>query len=267
MSKLCPMPGLCMTLQENVTIGNNQLCLPTVYNNKITAALGSEKHTYLVISNGVSCEYVQVKVDSADPTKLVMCDRGMEWTTESNFTKGDSVKFDWTASALDDWAECLDDVDEEPFCIKGHTWNAEEQCYEPDTETDGDTTLTLKDCQNQYTLKNIDFTKLPLDGSLILKEGVYKNPCITVDKEGCITCISESSTTDDSLSGGCCCSGKCNGGCETTESSDKLDIIACQAAEPSVDSGYCLWVSTQDGCLYVLCEGVWLSSNLRVNPP
>ena len=270
MSNLCPMPGLCMTLAENVLIGENQLCLPNTFNNKVTEALGADKHTYFVISNGVSCEYVKVQVDATDPNKLIMSERGLEWTSESNFVKGASVKFDWTALALEDMLACLEAETEEPdFCVADHTWNPDTNCFEPDDDSEGSDTLTFRDCQNEYTIKGINFTAKPLDGSLILQEGTYTNPEVTVDKSGCIVCIKDGSTSDDSsLTGGCGCCGKCNGGCgSTTEASDKVNILACQAIAPATDSSYCLWLNMSDACLYVLCEGTWLSTGLRVQAP
>ena len=263
MANICPLPGLCMTLSDDMTADNDQLCLPSTYQNKVLDALGGDKYTYLVVSNGVSCEYVKVQVDTSDPSKLVMIDRGLEWTTPSNFSKGSSVKFEWFTTAMEDMLECLNTIENPEICIEGMEWDTDEQCYKPTQESESNT-ITFKDCQYQYTIKNVDVDRVPLPATQTLNPGTYKNACVVVGDDGCITSISEGD--DAALSGsGCGCCGKCNGGCEETVAPNPL--VACQAGAPSLTSNYILWINTLDACLYVKCDNTWISTGQRVQPP
>lgn len=262
MADICPLPGLCMTLSDDVTVDNDQLCLPATYQNKILDALGGDKYTYLVISNGVSCEYVKVQVDTSDSSKLVMVDRGLEWTSPSNFTKGSSVKFEWFTSAMEDLLDCLNEPEDPMICIEGMEWDEEKGCY-VSTNEDGTGTIKFKDCQYEYTIKNLEFDQVPLPATQTLNPGTYKNACIVVGDDGCITSISEGDTA--SLSGGCSCCGKCNGGCEETTANTAG--VPCQATEPATDGTHTMWINTQDACLYVLCDGVWISTGQRLQAP
>jgi len=204
-SKFCSIAGYCGTLQEDFDSDHVLMCVNTT---KISAALSPDKYTYLVISDGIECEYVKVKMEDG---KLVAVDRGVGWTSPIDWPKGTPVKFEWTDEAWADAYACILEDDEENneecdiklnedvYTYEGTDANGV-KCYKPVKTED----LVLKDCLFKYTIKGVCFDKESLPANEVTSDGVYPNATATV-VNGCATFKAGTKVTIGGCSVGCCC--------------------------------------------------------------
>jgi len=189
MSKdLCPVPGICATTAVQINdVDGQELCLSS---NKLCNALSEGKHTYLILSDGTSCEYVKATKTNG---KLILTARGLEWTNSRTWLKGTVVKYGEIATAFEEMYNCLNDAsnDDALFdkieCYKREV-NPEtgQVCYVIDKTQ----TLELKDKDYKYTIRCLKYEKEALPASEKLIDGVYENATVTVSN-GCIVSIKE----------------------------------------------------------------------------
>lgn len=164
--------------------------------NKIGKALVNDKHSYLVLSDGIECEHVKIRIENG---KVIAIDRGVGWTDAIDWPKGTAVKFDWTDEAWADAYECLLEEDEEEDencdikigdCVYEYVETVDGvKCYSSVDKKD----LEIKNCGKVYKIKNIEYEEA--DDPSYPEDGVYPNATVTVAgckisyKEGCKTTI------------------------------------------------------------------------------
>lgn len=190
MSNFCSLTGFCTTLEEDLSSGDVMLCINST---KIGKALTADKHSYLVISDGIECEHVKIRIDNG---KVIAIDRGVGWTDAIDWPKGTPIKFDWTDEAWADAYDCLleeeneDNPEDCDIKIGDCTYKYVDtvdgvKCYEADNKKD----LEIKNCGKVYTIKNIEYTEA--NDPDYPEDGVYTNATVTVSgckvsyKEGC----------------------------------------------------------------------------------
>lgn len=200
MSEFKAVPGLCYELQSDMDIDTTIL---DISSSKIVECLEG-RHTYFIVSNGASCEYIKV---SGVNGSLVITERGVDWTEPGNFSKGDKVVFDWIGPAMEDLLECLetDDEDEQPPPkIPGMTAVKDEAtgqwCYEQDDED-----ITWNSGKYTYTFKNGKVTRQEREG-ISLQPGCFENAKITLSDDCEIVQIEEGNKPlyTPSVSDKCC---------------------------------------------------------------
>lgn len=202
-SKFCSLTGFCTRLEDDLDSTHTLVCVNV---GKIASAL-KNKHTYMVISDGLQCEHIRVTCQDG---KLVALERGVGWTDPVDWPKGTLIKFDWTDEAFSDAYDCIleedSDNDSENCDIKigdkvyKYTGTDDDgvKCYEQEGED-----LEICGPKEIYTIKNIDYTTAVNPNQLA--DGVFQNATITVKDCKIIAITEGSKPTLGGCSPGCSC--------------------------------------------------------------
>lgn len=256
MSTFCGMNCFCRELSDELaTNGSLPLDLSIAVAEQVTPG----KYTRLVLCDEFGCEIIRVVNKDGE---ICIEGRGEEGTTPRAWNKGSTIKFDWTVENMDDWYQCkreieTSDDDDAPIKSEYFTVTPPENegdpwCIEPpESEAEDEFgAFEFTVCGFRYFLKDGVWCRTPLPASQTQPDGLYSSPDVFI-KDGCP--IFRKSANSLAAKSGCCSCGK-----------DSLEPNKTET-EPATDgsAGY-LWVKPSDGCVSILCDGVWYGIGTRV---
>jgi hypothetical protein len=185
MSDFKAVPGLCYELDSDVLEDSTTMELTGA--SKLLDCLEG-MHTYLILSNGVDCEYVKVTVEDG---VFVLLERGVDWTDPGKFFKGAKVTFDWIGPAMEDFLACMEEDEDEEDCppkIPGMVAVKDPEtgkwCYEQEQSD-----ICWTSGKYKFTFKNGIITREARATNL--SPGCYENAKVTLNDDCEIVSIEE----------------------------------------------------------------------------
>lgn len=208
MGQFIPLVGFKTQLEKTLAVKDNVLPVSESDMAYLSAKLGKNGYTYLMVKSCVAHEIVKVTgVESG----VVMIERAQE-ETKAIVAKYDScVMFEWTVKALGDFVAQgaggakapVSSIQSANECLTITNHDGEVSVEKPEQEE-----IVWRSGNKQYTQNKCGVVSSePVEAGQALADGEYKNATIMV-KDGQIVAI-KSGTNIVYSGGGCCsCSGK-----------------------------------------------------------
>ena len=259
MAEFCGMNCFCRELSEELTTDG---ALSADIQLAVAAQVSNDKYTRLTLCGPFGCEIIRVVNKEGN---VCIEGRGEEATVIRSWDKGSKIKFEWTNQNMDDWFDCkysavttneaAAPIKSDYFTVTPPENAGDPWCVEPPENENEDEygDFGFSVCGFRYFLKDGQWCRVPLPASETQPDGLYANPDVLI-KDGCP--IFRKSANELSSKCGCC-------NCKKTETGPIKS-----ETQPAIDgsAGY-LWVKPSDGCVSVLCDGVWLGIGQTIASP
>lgn len=207
MSMPIELYGLCFSNCGAVTSTQTALPLQPDQMVRLCQALGGNSFSF-IITQGTKREIVIVSCSGDTPSML----RAQEGTDAQTFTKGATLRFDWTPANLRYALMCAQEdagdgitvcgIESETLTI---TRDEEDPCkVSIELASEDAVPVSWRTCNTKYTFESGIISSDPISSALMLTPGIYKNPDITVGADGCITAIQTGSAVVHKSCDPCC---------------------------------------------------------------